>query len=254
MFRNQKLSALIQREKEQRGILKQDLIKDNESRLENLRKITELSQELANKLAEFVFSDQKRTYNISSILTSTGHLNKEKDIRFKLEKGALKNLTNILGNSIFIRDIGFLHYHVGPVSDEYIYAYLVSKHISEQDGKVVFSNIDLNKLDENPNYAYAVANTLLTDDNIEFSKADGYIGEPSSQGGLKIGTETYDTANYTYQISSTHALVAQSDRIEAIRTYFRERLNIDGDIPEAIKKAYMKKLEKEQKEKDAPDR
>ena len=229
LLENKKFAELLRREKEKNGILDQEFL-STENREENLRKIYELSQKLSSKLAEVIFSDGKRKYNMSSLSTS-GIVSKEKPITFIAENGPAMNLTDILGSQISIQQIGRLHYHVGPILDNYIFKYRVSRHISKEEILIdeVFSNIDLNELEDNPDYADAVTNTLLTNNNIEFSQANGYIGEISEQSSLEPNTERLDSDLYTYQITPEYALIFDGEKIEAIKAYKEQEKNKDKD-------------------------
>ena len=226
---NKKFAALIQREKQKHGILDQDTL-PREKRDENLRKISELSQQLASKLAEIVFGDGKRTYNMSS-LSVPGMIAKDKPITHSKENGPVIPLTDLLGTPLSLRCIGRLHYYVGPVEDNYIYEYEVTRQIAEDVFEIdkVFADIDDAKLEKSHpeylEYSDVVANTLLTRNNIEFSQTNGYIGEISKQRTLEVNTEYRESGSYTFQASPNYALIFDCERIEAIQTYREQEKN-----------------------------
>lgn len=188
-----------------------------------------LSQELTDKLSEIVLSDRKRTYNMSK-LASTDMLltvqgpngTTKKDVTYTPENTMSKDITDLLGNTISIHYVGHLDYKCDPSSNDYIDAFLVSKKLDDEmimNPRILFSNIDMNKLND-PDYESAVANTLLSSNNIELSQADGYIGELNiiENSSLLGGEEKFDPGFYTYKISgSTYSLVFEDAKIEAAK-------------------------------------
>lgn len=203
----------------------------SENRVENLHKIAELSTELTERLSEIVLSDWKRTYNMSK-LASKGMVSTvqrsdgttRKDITYTPGYTMSKDITDLLGNTISIHHIGRLDYKCDPSSNNYISMFRVSKHVKDEmimDPCVVFSNIDMNMLDDQ-SYREVIANTLLSKDNIELSQADGYIGEIHSQSTLNVGEEKFVPGFYTYQASPEYALVYDGEKIEAVKAYKEE--------------------------------
>lgn len=139
-----------------------------------------------------------------------------------------KDITDLLGNTISIKHVGHLGYKCDPSSNDYVSMFRVSKHKDDKvlmNPTILFSNIDMNALD-NEDYKSIVANTLLSNNNIELSQADGYIGEIYSQSTLHAGEEKFTPGFYTYQIPSTsskkYALVYEGAKIEAVRAYKQE--------------------------------
>lgn len=244
LFRSQKFRILIQREKEKKGIIDPQNV-TRENRDANLHKITKLANDLTNKLSEVILGDLKRKYDMSSIASkdmitpikmSNGTI--KKDVSYKPEDLMAIDLVDALGTKISIHHIGRLGYTCKPSSNEYIYKFHVIKQANDSNpiSYEVFSNIDLNRCLEDSSYANIVSNTLLSNNNIELSKADGYIGELStttdSDEQLKVGEEkiieevTKVSENeklkrykYRYQITKNDALEYMGDKIEAIRAY-----------------------------------
>lgn len=227
LFRSQKFKEHVKREKAERGILEQEDV-TRETRLANLHKIAEYSEELTDRLSEIVLGDLKRKYNMSDKCT-TGMLKSGAPVRLKTISNGLSATTQDgFGNTITVEHIGTLEYDTLS-SNEYIYQYRITKQSSQNDSKTydVFSYIDLNAFNEDANYRKAVMENLLSDNNIEFSNANGYIGKinntTQSQKQLNVGEEIDDAAYYRYQISPQYALEFDGERIEAIRTYKREQ-------------------------------
>ena len=232
LFRSPKFKILIDREKEKYGILNQEDV-TGETRAENLRKVIQLSQELSCTLSEIIFGDLKRKYNmgskaskgmVSTITTPEGAV--KKDVRLNNIEKPLAPIViqNSFGNNISIQHIGTLSYSTRS-SDEYIFKFRISRWSYDENEKTfdVFSNIDLNKLKEDAEYCNVVVQELLSENNIDFSNADGYIGEISDTTGaseqLRVGEQKDIPGFYRYQISSTYALEYNGERIEAIRAY-----------------------------------
>lgn len=203
----------------------------SKDRLENFHRISELSRELTESLSEIVFGDLKRTYNMSK-LASNGMVSTvqcsdgttRKDITYAPNYTMSKNITDLLGNTISIHHVGRLDYKCSPSSDNYISMFRISKHAKDEmimEPCVVFSNINMNMLDD-PSYREVITNTLLSNNNIELSHADGYIGEIHSQSTLNVGEEKFVPGFYTYQASPEYALVYDGEKIEAVKAYKKE--------------------------------
>ena len=142
----------------------------------------------------------------------------------------------MLGNKIIIQHIGRLDFKCPPSANDYIYNYRVTKQIGKDTEIIreIFCDIDLTRIDEDEEYAYAVANELLSQNNMDLSKANNYLGEldvPPKD--LNDGQEKFAPGLYTYKIPGL--------KRNPLALYF------DGTKIEAIQ-AYNQKLEKEQKE------
>lgn len=196
-------------------------------------KINELAKQLTGVLSETFFGDNQRRYNMMKIsshgLVSTkvapdGSI--KKDVVFVPDNKPTVDIEDINGNTVSIHLVGRLVYHCNPSGDNYIYAYYVSKHSNEEiimNPKLVFSNIDINELDDNPEYSDLVANMLLSKNNIELSQVGGYIGEIHQQSSLPVGKENRSPGFYTYQMSQEYALVYDGEIIEAVTAYQEEQ-------------------------------
>lgn len=233
LFRSQKFKEHVKKEKSERGILEQEYV-TRETRLANLHKIAEYSEELTDRLSEIVLGDLKRKYNMSDKCT-TGMLKTGTPVRLKMVQNGLNVFAqDSFGNTITIEHIGTLEYDTLS-SNEYICQYRITKQTSQNNSKTydVFSYIDLNALNEDENYRKAVIENLLSDNNIEFSNANGYIGKinntTESQKQLNVGEEIDDTSYYRYQISPEYALEYDGERIEAIKTYNRQQERQKGE-------------------------
>lgn len=186
---------------------------------------------LTSILSETFFSDGKRTYNmlkfasngmISTITNPDGTT--KKAVAYIPDNKMPVDITDLLGDTIHIHNIGRIEYKCNPSGDNYIYAYRVSKHSDKEilmTPRVVFSNINVSMLD-NSEYRSAVANILLSKNNIELSQVGGYIGEISLQSTLNVGEEKSEPGFYTYQVSPKYALVYDGEKIEAVQAYQKE--------------------------------
>lgn len=226
--------ALIQMAKNEKGIPDlSETTRDN--RTETLNKIAELADSLSDKLSEVIFSDFKRKYNMSE-LYSDNMIQTEKAadgttrkaVKFKRNNfSESKSISDFSGITIAIQNVGTLNYKCGPSLEEDISAYRVSKYKGDQmtmEPKILFSNISMQNLDD-PSYKSIVANTLLTDNNINLSRVNGYIGELCiiDNSPLKDGEEKIDSAFYTYKIpASKYSLIYDGEKIEAVKAYKEE--------------------------------
>lgn len=150
-----------------------------------------------------------------------------KDVSYIPEDRISRDLTDAFGNKISVHHIGRLQYSTYPSADNYIYKFRICKY-GEDDSIImheVYSDIDLSRVDEDPDYAYAIANILLSSNNIDFSKAYGYVGELcESPTDLEDGTEKIVHGIYSYKIpNSQYSLVFDGERIQALRAYNEEQ-------------------------------
>ncbi len=227
LFRSQKFKEHVKKEKAEKGILEQEEV-TRETRLENLHRISEYSEELTDRLSEILLGDLKRKYNMSDKCT-TGMLMAGAPVRLDpVSNGLTATAQDGLDNTVTVQHIGTLRYDT-LASNEHICQYRVTKQSSQNDSKTydVFSYIDLNAFSEDANYQNAVVENLLSDNNLEFANANGYIGQvhdtSHSQRQLNVGEEIDEASYYRYQISPKYALEYNGERIEAIRTYNRQQ-------------------------------
>lgn len=226
--------ALIQKEKQKNGIVELSTVIGDE-RIENLHKIAVLSQKLTDSLSEIVFSDLKRTYNmakltsnkmISNIKTSDGSTRKA--INYFEDPKPAQIITDFSGSTISIQPIGYIEYSCNPSSNDYMYAYEVSKHTDDKtvmEPQTLFSVINMGLLDD-PDYKNAIANTLLSDNNIELSHSYGFVGELGiiENSDLADGEEKFNNGFYTYKIpGSKYTLIYEDAKIEAAKAYRDEQ-------------------------------
>lgn len=201
----------------------------NKKSLDGSSKINELAKQLTGVLSETFFGDNQRRYNMMKIsshgLVSTkvapdGSI--QKDVVFVPNNKPTVDIEDIRGNTVSIHLVGRLEYRCNPSGDNYIYAYYVSKHSDEEiimNPKLVFSNIDINELDDNPEYSDLVANMLLSKNNIELSQVGGYIGEIRQQSSLPVGEQRVSPGFYTFQMSENYLLEYDGEVIEAVTAY-----------------------------------
>lgn len=234
LFSTPKFVALIQKEKQKKGIVELNSVVGDE-KIENLHKITKLSEELTDILAEIVFSDFKRTYNMSKLASKkiisdiqNPDGSKRKDVKYFKEYESVKSITDFSGTTISIQHIGRIEYSCNPSFDDYMYAYRISKHSDEEiimEPQTLFSIIHMGRLDD-PDYKNAVANTLLSDNNIELSHTCGFVGELDiiENSSLSDGEEKFDGGFYTYKIpGSKYTLIYEDSKIEAAKAFREEQ-------------------------------
>lgn len=207
----------------------------------------EVAKRILECFSDVIWCNAKRTYNMSNIATngmiSTKKMTNgstEKEVwfeSFKMEQQKHGNnnpkavvpsvtLKNSRGNSIIIEYMGALHYNTLS-SNEYIYKHRIYKSHGTSSYRVYekFSNIDINALEKDSELRKIVFSELLSDDNLELSSADDYIGEIAySKSSLQPGEELLTPSHYTYQITPTRALIYDGERIEAIRAYKQQEL------------------------------
>lgn len=154
-------------------------------------------------------------------------------------------IKDLQGNTISIEYLETIHYKTGII-DEYIKKYKITRYIGERQlpHVEVYTELDFCRLspdDENSEYYRAVANHLLSIENIKYSNANGYIGgltgTSTSTTGLRVGEERFDTesnngfSSYTYQISPNQALYFDRIQKEAVKVYLertKKREENDG--------------------------
>jgi len=226
LFTSQKFKEQVRKEKADKGIEDLNTV-SSKDRLENLHKIEKYAENLTNKLVELVLGDLKRKYNMSSKCTSN-MLKSGSPVRpIDVPNGLIKTGYDDFGVAVTIQHIGTLFYDTNS-SDEFIYKYRVEKHLSADEKKTyeIFSTIDLNKFDEDLEYQHFILQELLSENNLEFSNAKGYVGElrntSKSPRQLKVGTELEDDDYYRYQVSSKYSLEYDGTVIEAINAYNRQ--------------------------------
>ena len=227
LFRSAKFKELVKKEKVALGILEQSEV-TRENRLENLHKISLYSEELTDRLAEIILGDLKRKYNMSDKAT-TGMLKTGFPVRLTpVSNGLTVTAYDDFANAISIQHIGSLEYDTLS-SNESIYQYRIEKHLSQDNTKTydIFSYIDLNAFSDDFEYQKVILQELLSENNIEFSNANGYIGQvrntSQSSQQLQVGEELDGDYYYRYQISPKYSLEYNGERIEAIRTYVKQQ-------------------------------
>lgn len=234
LFSNAAFVSLIQKEKQKNGIIELSEVIGDE-RIDNLHKIANLSQRLTDGLAEIVFSDFKRTYNMSKLASKkmisdiqNPDGSTKKDVNYFDDYKPAKNITDFSGNTISIQPIGRIEYSCDPSFDDYMYAYRISKHLDDEiimEPQTLFSIIHMGRLDD-PDYKNAVANTLLSDNNIELSHTCGFVGELDiiENSSLSDGEEKFDGGFYTYKIpGSKYTLIYEDAKIEATKAFREEQ-------------------------------
>lgn len=174
---------------------------------------------------------------LSTVQQDNGTLKKDvKDIPISNPAEPIP-IKDLLGNTISIQQIGRLYYSTAS-AQEYINKYRIIRY--EKGNALphvdVYSEIDLTSLsydDRFSEYYLAVANQLLSKENIEKSNARGYIGKiitttgfqnklTPSQEKSELGNITGLLYNSTYQISPNTALYYDCEPFEAISAYLQQ--------------------------------
>ena len=153
-------------------------------------------------------------------------------------------IEDVDGNRILIKYLDTINYQTG-ITEEYIKIYKITRYVGEKQlpHTYVYTELDFPRLspdDKNSEYYRAVANHLLSIENIEHSNANGYIGElvdvSTAKNGLKVGEERFETesndrfSSYTYQISPNEALYFDRIKKEAVKIYLeREKKREEND-------------------------
>lgn len=242
LFRSPKFKEYIKKKKTERGILEQDDV-TQETRSDNLDRIGEYSKELTNSLIEIILGDLKRKYNMAdkctngvvtdSVPIKYSKLSPPLDTKDPAKKDwTIRKVTDIdsFGNLFTIEELGTLYYKAQKskkTSIETLKKYRVTKSIDNHSKTFeIFSNINFNNFIDNPEYAECVMTGLLSDNNVELSNANGYVGELqniSESKRLQLGEELDDSGHYMCRISDNYSLDFLGDRIEALRKYERQQ-------------------------------
>lgn len=242
LFRSSKFKESVKKEKAERGILEQDEV-TRETRLDNLEKISRYSENLTDRLSEIVLGDLKRKYNMADKCTD-GMVTNFVPVKYtplpppldttnpSKKDWTLRKVTGIdnFGNLFTIEELGFLSYKARnseTASTETLKKYRITKCYNNNSKTFeIFSNINFNDFNENIEYAESVMVGLLSDNNVELSNANGYVGELqniSESKRLQLGEELDDSGHYMCRISDNYSLDYLGDRIEALRKYERQQ-------------------------------
>ena len=201
---------------------------------------SELAKKLFQEYCDIILVDGKRRYNMASLATKdtvTKVVFEKFDPKNKEEKAFRSPFT--LRNKIkkddfiHIEYIGFLHYYTGN-NDDYIYKYRIYRNVNNVK-KIyeVFSNLDRNQLEGDKERCHVVFTELLSQNNLENSFANGYIGEVTtpkdSETPLKVGEEITIPGFYKYQATENYAIEFDGTIIEAIQKYNQQELNNNKD-------------------------
>lgn len=202
------------------------------------KKIAEIRTELNPKpniftrattkfISERVLGDQKRKYDMSNRysenqITSGSTL-------FIPVNGLSVSVTDMFGQRVDIQKVGTLKYGTQSVDSESIDKYKIRRTLSDSSIQEfeIFSFIDLNMLEENPEYRDVVLGELLSQNNIELSNTNGYVGEivstKTSSIQLHVGEQREnDEKFYRYQASPKYALIYDPQDLSAVVYHSRQ--------------------------------
>lgn len=186
---------------------------------------------------DMIWGDGKRTYNMTSLVS--------KDIavkpgvprkvffepcRLPKEKSAKYphiTMRNKQGDSISIIYLGCLHYETSFMT-EYMYNFRIHRNVDgEKKVYEVFTDLNINEIPNDSELAHVVFRHLLSKENLELSKVNGYIGDITSskvsQSSLEIGEESFTPSHYKYQATKNYALEYAGERIEAVKEYHKQQ-------------------------------
>ena len=179
-----------------------------------------------------------RSEGMVSMVTTSSEIAKKRDINQNKPKAKPIEIQDLEGNTISIQYLDTIIYKTGEIG-EYINQYEITRYIGEKKlpPVKVYTEIDFSRLsadEKHSEYYRAVANHLLSVENIQYSNANGYIGGlTAADTGLKVGEERFEKENnnnfssYTYQISSQQALYFNRIEKEAVMSYLEKEQKRD---------------------------
>ena len=204
-------------------------------------KITQ--EQFISKYGEQILGDNKRTYNMST-LRDDGRIGTYKDgdkkIKYNEVDGKEIEFLDMEGKKVIIQRVGELRFDETYVEGREVSKYKVVRQIDDNKYYIdyVFSNIILPEMQVNEEYKRVVLEELLSQSNIKFSKAGGYVGSISKMTekyrSHDIGEEWKDSEYYVYRASKNYALVGNVEDATAVMLYQEaeakaNRENIGGE-------------------------
>ena len=249
-LRNNKYSSLDEYEKKAQIIRDcYDLfcshkIRSNASNLTNA--------EIYDMFLEMKLDDKKRQYDMSGLFDESliAIVDKNETARravVEIEKvGEKTAILDSMGRCITITPIGAIGYKNGAQTSKDLTKYLIQKETS--DGSVeeytVYSNINILQLSTNKEYKQLVSNELLSDRNLNLSKANGYIGKIEHAEG-ETSVEKLTSQGYTYQASKNYRLEYDAEDLSAVGIIAKDllvckKIPIIHEVltPEKVKEMY----------------
>lgn len=203
--------------------------KIEEIRIDKNPRSSLLASAITKLISERILGDQKRKYDMSNRYSEQQIL--PNSTKYIPVDGANISVTDMLGQKVNIRKIGVLKYGSWGIDSESIDKYKVTKRLADSSIQQyeVFSFIDLYSLEENEEYRNAVLTELLSQNNIELSNTNGYVGEivstkHSSYQKLKVGEQRESNEKlYRYQASENYALVYNPVDLSAVMYHARHQ-------------------------------
>ncbi len=185
-----------------------------------------------SQYAEEILGDNKRKYNMSDKFDETliAYVNGDSEgeikrlVAYQEKIGEVHTIPN---STITIQPVGKIGYIDMLRAEKYVTKYRVTKDDSAT--YEVFSNIDISRFDDEE-YCTAVANELLSENNIQLSGTGGYIGTIVDENN-KVGLQTEDGSHYRYQVSKHHALEFDGEDLSAVMS-LEKGLNKSHKKPE----------------------
>ena len=197
--------------------------------------------DILNSHLEYIFDDCKRQYNMSEMYNpdliaevTTENGNKTKAVMFKKYEHPSFNYYTLNDNKFHLRPVGSLKYINAVGLRNSITKYQIIKEVPNGRMKKyeIYTNIIIPLLDESEAYKEAVLGELLSDKNIEFSNAKGYVGEVLPKNdesiNLDVGDEEFNI-DYSYKISRNYLLKYSQEDLSAVVSYESEKENLDKE-------------------------
>lgn len=175
-----------------------------------------------------ILENSKRAYDMSGMfnqgliqsISDTKGLGKLNNVMYLTKQETEHDVFDSRGMKITIQKVGTLHYKTTFGITKDISQYRITREINGKQYQVkVFTNIAIFKLD-NEKYKAAVLNELLSEENIQLSNADGYIGTiEDSDISLEKGEEEKEMFRYAYKIDDTYSIVYDAEDLSAVGLY-----------------------------------
>lgn len=237
-----------------KNLLNQQAVADNTPKADNENSLSahELAETILSEYAEIILGDHKRKYDMSDKYCD----NMIVEGSLKLLPPRIDELTSIVHDNIRNVDVNIYHsgtlmYSTAFISNESVEQYTITMPLEDGTKKeyIVYSNIDVDKLDVDRDYNQAVFKELLSKNNLELSNAGGYIGmidaantvyKPEINVGEQIDSG-YGT--YRYRVSQKYHLIFDFELVTAVTMYTREHEL--GDKPKSGNKQELAKIPKQ---------
>ena len=204
-------------------------------------------KQFISKYGEKLLGDNKRKYDMSDRFEETliGYQNKERKISYIQKEGMEHIYFDGNGKKVTIQEIGRLIFKEWNGLKSSLSEYKITRQLNGQTYQRdnVFSNIRIIMMDH-PEYREAVLGELLSRNNIELSKAGGYVGQIEDvtigDREFKEGSEITADNDYFYKVSPNYMLAYHSAELTAamiMKNARKEKRKLESsDITKMIEK------------------